>query len=114
MADATAKPATEPVVTEESLKKAEQFIEAEEGATNRFAGGWGVFLTAVAVAMSVFHLYSAYGVITTTTLRYAHVGFVLFLVFLLFPVTKRRRNRFSSIDLGLAILGVATILYAIN
>ena len=114
MADATAKPATEPVVTEESLKKAEEFIEAEEGATNRFAGGWGVFLTAVAVAMSLFHLYSAYGVITTTTLRYAHVGFVLFLVFLLFPVTKRRRNRFSWIDLGLAILGVATILYAIQ
>jgi len=114
MADAQARSAAEPVVSEESLKKAEEFIEAEEGATNRFPGGWGVFLTAVAVAMSLFHLYSAYGVITTTTLRYAHVGFVLFLVFLLFPVTKGRRNRFSSIDLGLALLGVATVLYAIN
>ena len=113
MADTTPKPAAEPVVTEERLKKAEEFIEAEEGATNRFAGRWGVFLTAVAVAMSLFHLYSAYGVITTTTLRYAHVGFVLFLVFLLFPVTKRRRNRFSWIDLGCAILGVATVVYAI-
>ena len=113
MADTTAKPATEPVVTEASLKKAEEFIEAEEGATNRFPGPWGVFLTAVAVAMSLFHLYSAYGVITTTTLRYAHVGFVLFLVFLLFPITKARRNRFSPIDLGLAVFGVVTILYAI-
>ncbi|HTO47457.1 MAG TPA: TRAP transporter large permease subunit, partial [Burkholderiales bacterium] len=113
MADAAAKPATEPVVTEESLRKAEEFVEAEEGATHRFGGAWGAFLTATAVAMSLFHLYAAYGVITTTTLRYAHVGFVLFLVLLLFPVTKRFRNRFSWIDLGLAVLGVATILYAI-
>ncbi len=110
---ADAKPAADPVVTAASLKKAEAFIEAEEGATNRFGGAWGTFLTAAAVAMSLFHLYSAYGVITSSTLRYAHVGFVLFLVFLLFPATKRRRNRFSWLDLGFAILGVVTIAYAI-
>ncbi len=58
----------------QALKKAEEFVEQEEGATHRFAGAWGVFLFACAVVMSLFHLYSAYGVITTTTLRYAHVG----------------------------------------
>ena len=97
-----------------ALKKAEEFIEQEEGATHRFGGAWGVFLFACAVVMSLFHLYSAYGVITTTTLRYAHVGFVLFLAFLLFPAFKSRRHRFSWIDLGFALLGVSAMAYAVG
>jgi TRAP transporter 4TM/12TM fusion protein len=114
MANQTNKPAAdEPVVDADALHKAEEFIEAEEGATHRFKGAWGVFLLIVAVGMSVFHLYAASEYITTNTLRYVHVGFVLFLVFLLFPVTKRFRNRFSWIDLVCALVGVATIVYAI-
>jgi TRAP transporter 4TM/12TM fusion protein len=113
MAVETPTPATEPAISEESIKKAEEFIEAEEGATNRFKGWWGTFLGLVAVAMSLYHLYAAYGIVTTTTLRYVHVGFMLFLVFLLFPATHSRRNRFSWIDLVCALLGVATIAYAI-
>ena len=42
-----------------------------------------------------------------------HVAFVLFLVFLLFPATRKRRNRFSWIDLICAIVGVATTVYAL-
>ena len=68
---------------------------------------------AVAVVMSFYHLYAAYGIVTTTTLRYVHVAFVLFLVFLLFPATRKRRNRFSWIDLICAIVGVATTVYAL-
>jgi TRAP transporter 4TM/12TM fusion protein len=113
MAAQTPMPAAEPAVDEASLKKAEQFIEAEEGATHRFKGGWGTFLGLVAVAMSLYHLYAAYGIVTTTTLRYVHVGFMLFLVFTLFPATRRRRNRFSWIDLACAVLGVVTVTYAI-
>ena len=113
MAAETLTPAIEPVVDEESLKKAEEFIEAEEGATHRFKGGWGTFLGLVAVAMSLYHLYAAYGIVTTTTLRYVHVGFMLFLVFTLFPATRRRRSRFSWVDLACALLGVATVAYAI-
>lgn len=94
----------------QALRKAEEFVEQEEGATHRFAGAWGVFLFACAVAMSLFHLYSAYGTITTTTLRYAHVGFVLFLGFLLFPMFPKGRNRFSWLDLGFALIGVAAAI----
>ena len=97
----------------QALKKAESYVEQEEGATHRFGGAWGVFLFACAVAMSVFHLYWAYGVITTTALRYAHVGFVLFLAFLLFPAFPRGRNRFSWLDLACAVLGVAAMAYAV-
>ena len=113
MATETRAPAIEPVVDEESLKRAEEFIEAEEGAAHRFKGGWGTFLGLVAVAMSLYHLYAAYGIVTTTTLRYVHVGFMLFLVFTLFPATRRRRNRFSWVDIACALLGVATLAYAI-
>jgi TRAP-type uncharacterized transport system fused permease subunit len=114
MAEEKHQPAiVESVIDETALKKAEEFIEAEEGATHRFKGAWGTFLLIVAVAMSLFHLYAASEYMTTTTLRYVHVGFVLFLVFLLFPVTRRYRNRFSWIDLACAVLGVAIMVYAI-
>ena len=45
--------------------------------------------------MSLYHLYAAYGIVTTTTLRYVHVAFMLFLVFLLFPAVKRLRHKFQ-------------------
>jgi TRAP transporter 4TM/12TM fusion protein len=116
MADPTVPAAQvipEPIVTEEQRLKAEQFIAIEEGVHHKFAGAWGTFLFSVAVAMSLYHLYAAYGIVTTTTLRYMHVAFVLFLVFLLFPATRRLRNRFSWIDLICAIVGVATTAYAL-
>jgi TRAP transporter 4TM/12TM fusion protein len=96
-----------------ALKKAEEFIEQEEGAQHKFPGAWGIFLFAVAVLMSLFHLYAAYGNITTTTLRYAHVAFILFLSFTLFPWRAKARHRFSWIDLALALVGVATLVYAV-
>ena len=83
----------DPVVTEEALKKAEQYIEEEEGAINKLPGALGVFATALAVIMSLFHLYAAYGIMPTHVLRGIHVAFILFLGFLLFPVTKRFRHR---------------------
>jgi TRAP transporter 4TM/12TM fusion protein len=80
-------------VDEAALKKAEEYIEAEEGATNRLAGLLGRMVMAVAVIMSLFHLYSAYAIVPTQELRMIHVGFVLFLVFLLFPFSRRFRHR---------------------
>ena len=59
----------EVVVTEAQLRQAERYIEQEEGATHRFGGWLGSALSAVAVAMSLFHLYSAYSIVPTQTLR---------------------------------------------
>ncbi|HEV8519309.1 MAG TPA: TRAP transporter fused permease subunit [Burkholderiales bacterium] len=83
----------DPVVSDEALKKAEEYIEEEEGAINKLPGALGVFTTTLAVIMSVFHLYAAYGIMPTHVLRGIHVAFILFLGFLLFPVTKRFRHR---------------------
>jgi TRAP transporter 4TM/12TM fusion protein len=93
MAEPGIKIADEPVVTEEALKKAEQYIEEEEGAINKLPGALGVFTTALAVIMSLFHLYAAYGIMPTHVLRGIHVAFILFLGFLLFPIAKRFRHR---------------------
>ena len=104
----------EPVVDAEALKKAEEYIEAEEGASNKLRGALGAFVTAVAVVMSVFHLYTAYAIVPTQTLRPVHVGFVLFLVYLVFPVSKRYRHRIMWWDWVAALAGVAVIVYILN
>ena len=100
-------------VDQSTLKKVEQYIEQEEGVHHRFAGAWGTCLFAVAVSMSLFHLWAAYGNINPYQLRYAHVAFVLFLAFTLFPWRRAARNRFSWLDLALALFGVAALLYAV-
>ena len=104
-------PGEDVVVDEEARRKAERYVEEEEGAASRFEGWTEILLTAVAVAMSLFHLYAAYAIVPTYTLRAVHVGFVLFLLFLLFPAARRFRNRILWFDVVLSLLGVATIAY---
>lgn len=101
----------EELITEERLRKAEAFIEEEEGPSRRLAGRMGTFITIVAVAMSLIHLYAAVGIIMTQILRGIHVMFVLFLTFLVFPSLKRFRNRILWYDYLLSLLGVAVIVY---
>ena len=85
----TAAAAEEDFITEERLKKAEAYIEEEEGPSRRLTGKMGIFITVVAVLMSLVHLYAAIGIIMTQVLRGIHVMFVLFLTFLVFPSLKR-------------------------
>ncbi len=100
-------------VDDARLAKAEAFIEEEEGATSRFHGWLAHLATFLLVAMSLFHLYAAVDIVPAQVLRPVHVGFTLLLVFLLFPVTKRYRNRLMWWDVVCALLGVATIAYAL-
>lgn len=106
-------PQTEPVISEEALRKAEQYIEEEEGAANRMTGWIGGFLMLVAVVMSLFHLYAAYAIVPTQVLRFVHVAFVLFLSFLMFPLAKRFRHRIMWWDWIAAFLTIAIVVYAI-
>ncbi|OIP93598.1 MAG: C4-dicarboxylate ABC transporter permease [Syntrophobacterales bacterium CG03_land_8_20_14_0_80_58_14] len=103
--------AAEVVVSEEALKKAEEFIEEEEGKSHKFGGWLGASLTAIAVVMSLFHLYAAYSIVPAQVLRPMHVGFTLFLTFLLFPMLPRFRHRIMWWDVVAALLGVAVIAY---
>jgi TRAP transporter 4TM/12TM fusion protein len=114
------RPADEPPVADETvavsadaLRKAEQYVEAEEGAANRLSGWTGTAVTAIAVAMSAFHLYAAWSIVPTQELRYVHVAFTLVLSFLLFPLAMRFRNRVRLWDVIPGLLAVAAIGYAL-
>ncbi|MGH8695197.1 MAG: TRAP transporter permease [Burkholderiales bacterium] len=106
--------APEPVISAAALEKAEHYVEAEEGAHNRLTGALGVFVTAVAIVMSLFHLYTAYGIVPAQELRPIHVGFVLFLVFLLFPVARRFRHRVMWWDWIAAAAAIAAVAYMLR
>ena len=56
---AAAAPGTPAAVSQAALRKAERYIEVEEGATNHLVGWSAIIVTGIAVAMSVFHLYTA-------------------------------------------------------
>jgi TRAP transporter 4TM/12TM fusion protein len=100
-------------LSEEQRLRLEQFIEEEEGSFNRYRGWLAIFLTAVAVASSAFHLYAAYGIVRTDLLREVHVGIVLFLCYMLFPTARRFRHRLKWWDVALALLAVGTVVYMI-
>ena len=100
-------------ITEEQLRKAEAYIEEEEGAANRLSGWAGTIVTTIAVVSSLFHLYAAYEIVPTQPLRYIHVAFVMTLAFLLFPVAARYRNHIRWWDVVAAIASVAILVYAL-
>jgi len=99
------------VIPEDRLKEAEKYIEEEEGVTRRLSGFFDTFITIVAVIMSLYHLYAAVATVTTQILRGVHVAFVLFLGFLVFPPSRKSKQRIAWHDILLALLGVATIVY---
>src|SRR3954462_10305011 len=110
-------------VSEDRLRKAEAYVEAEDGVVNRLVGWAGTLVTSIAVTMSLFHLYAAiagawpftdFPIITTQPLRYAHVAFVMMLYFLLFPMAARFRNHIRWWDVAAGIAGAAILIYAIE
>ena len=100
-------------ISDEALRKAEEFVEAEEGAANRLTGFAGMVVTAIAISMTLFHLYAAYDIVPTQPLRYTHVAFVMVLCYFLFPLSARFRNRIQPWDVVAAAASVAILVYAI-
>ena len=99
------------IIPEDRRREAEKYIEEEEGVTRRLSGFMETFITVVAVFMSLYHLYAAVTTVTTQILRGVHVAFVLFLGFLVFPPSRKSKQRIAWYDLLLALLGVSTIAY---
>ncbi len=96
--------------SEEALK---EIVEEYEGKTRRLAGDWGRLVTALAVAMSLYHLYAA----TVPFIRQIHLTrhllFVLVLSFLLYPGTRRALERTAPTlwDVTLAIASIMSLGY---
>ena len=104
----------EAAVSEDALKKAAEFVEAEEGATHRLKGMLALFVTVLAVGVSIFHLYTAYDIVATQTLRPVHVACILVLTFLLFPIARGFRNRIMPWDWAMAAASIAVIVYMLQ
>src|SRR6476469_5415809 len=100
-------------ISDEALRKAEEYVQQEEGAANRLSGWAGTVITGIAVAMSLFHLYAAYDIVPTQPLRYIHVAFVLVLSFLLFPLAARFRDRIEWFDVIAGLLAIFIMGYAL-
>jgi TRAP transporter 4TM/12TM fusion protein len=96
---------------EDVRRKTEEFIEQEEGAAHKLTGWVGSLLIVLAVGMSLFHLYAAYSIVPTQTLRPVHVAMVMVLSFLMFPIARRFRHRIMVWDIVFAIGAVASIAY---
>jgi TRAP-type uncharacterized transport system fused permease subunit len=112
----------EGALSEDKRKKVEELIEEEEGATNRLGGWLGTAVVAFAVFVSVFHLYAAAAgappfwkapIVATYLLRPLHVGMVLALIFVLYPMLKRWRNRVTPLDWLCAAASVTVIGYIV-
>ncbi|WP_342449472.1 TRAP transporter permease [Falsiroseomonas frigidaquae] len=99
---------------EATASRLETLIEEEEGAQNRFTGFLGLGAVAIALAMSLFHLWAAWDIVPTTTLRFVHVGFALAIGFTLFPISRRFRHRLMPWDWALAAAGIYVIWYLIS
>eukprot|EP01031_Cornospumella_fuschlensis_P052477 gene52477-64137_t len=98
----------------ETAARVERLIESEEGVMNRFTGALGVVAVGLALAMSLFHLYAAWSIVPTTTLRFAHVGFTMVLGFFLFPVARNFRDRFLPWDWALIAAAIYVPWYLIS
>lgn len=104
----------ETLIDQETQAQLESYIKQEEGDSNDYRGFLGIFITLVAVGMSLFHLYAAYSIVTTQVLRTVHVGLVLFLVYLSFPIANRFKNRLMWWDILFAIGSLYVVYYALS
>ncbi|MGA1350554.1 MAG: TRAP transporter permease [Burkholderiaceae bacterium] len=104
-------PALDGQVDDELQKKLDKLIEEEEGTQSKFSGWVGVLITLALLGMSFVHLYAAYGIIPASTLRPLHVAMVTGLVFLIFPVSLRFKNRIMWWDVLAAAFSLFAIYY---
>ena len=102
------------VLDSTTLQKVEELIEAEEGATNRIKGWLGTAIAAIAISVSLFHLYAAYEIVPAYVMRPVHVYCMLFLAFMLYPVARRYRDRIMWWDWLMAAASTGVIGYILS
>jgi TRAP transporter 4TM/12TM fusion protein len=101
-------------LSKDAQEQLERYIEEEEGAFNRLSGWIGLAIAGFAAIVSLFHLYAAYEIVPAHVLRPTHVGMVLVLCFLLFPMARRFRDRIRWWDYLLAAVAAGTMIYVLS
>jgi len=98
-------------LTQEQEKKIEALMEEEEGVKRKVTGFWGNVITILAVAMSLFAIYSTIFPVTTQIRRGSHVAFLLTLSFLYYPLARKYKGKITFIDLFFAFFSIACLVY---
>ncbi|HOX11431.1 MAG TPA: TRAP transporter permease, partial [Spirochaetales bacterium] len=77
------------------------------------AGFLGKFIAALAIAFSVFQVYTAaFGVLDAMIQRAIHLGFGLTLIYLLYPTSKKwPRDKLHPVDALLAVASAVAPMY---
>lgn len=105
----------EPVVDIISEEEAEKVLEKADAESRfrKYTGKWAAAITVIAVAMSLFHLYtSGFGTLMAMKQRSVHLAFLVLLTFLLYPGSKRApRGRPSAVDCFWLALSLSSSLY---
>ena len=101
----------------DTVKSSEEVLKEYDRESDKmeYTGIMAKIVAAIAIAFSVFQLYTAtFGVLDAQLQRAVHLGFGLALVYLLYPTRKSwSRHKLHPLDLVLAILGAAAPAYII-
>jgi TRAP transporter 4TM/12TM fusion protein len=103
------QPSPRPEEIEQLLARADP-----EFGYRRLTGPFAAAAAAVAVGMAAFHLYTAgFGTLLALKQRAVHLGFVLTLVFLLYPTRRKHagQSTFGWSDVAFALAGVFCVGY---
>jgi len=110
---------TKPIQNDETTEIDLDEVRRQFDTESRFRElmGWqGWLITTIAVAMSLFHIYTAgFGLLNAMIQRATHLAFVLVLVFLLYPFSQKKsaRDRIPWTDFILALAGAYVTLYMV-
>ncbi|OCA84140.1 C4-dicarboxylate ABC transporter [Bacillus sp. FJAT-27225] len=100
-------------LTEKDLQDLLAEYDPESG-TRRLQGITDKLVVLMAVSFSIFHIYTAYiGGLNSQLQRSIHLAFVLGLIFLLYPYTKKKigESKIPIYDIVLAAIGIFVGLY---
>lgn len=99
-----------------NMEKIQEFMGKydKESFYRKLGGKWGLLIASVAIAFSLFQLYTAaFGMLPAQLQRSVHLGFVLLLVFLLYPAHKGKIHKITFSDLIIAAAGVSSAGYIV-
>jgi TRAP transporter 4TM/12TM fusion protein len=85
-----------------------------ESAYRRIPGVFSVIVSIIAIAFSLFQLYTAaFGVFPAQMQRAIHLGFGVALTYLLYPATRKGAHKLAWYDVVLAVLGILVMSYPV-
>ncbi|MEW5866038.1 MAG: TRAP transporter permease [Bacillota bacterium] len=85
-----------------------------ESAYRRIPGAYSVVIAVIAIAFSLFQLYTAaFGVLPAQIQRAVHLGFGVLLAYLLYPASRKGVRRLAWYDVVLAVVGAFAMSYLV-